>query len=609
MKLARSRHSRQRGAALLYAIFAAMAAAAMVSVLMTVSLSTDRSAVGKREGGQSRYMSEGAVEVARRDVTSAIANWQAVPATGQVTIDGTQVDYTVTPTGFATIETEPSGVQKMITGYQIEARSTVGGTQSTVHRLINSEAIPIFQYAVFYTNDLEINPPLAASSQNTQDAPRMFLHGRIHSNADMYLNCGGTMTINSNYVRAVGDLYRIRKGGLPSYDGVVQIRQWVADPFDPAEPFVLFDSPSQLDLTNAGVPSVSGYDSDFAAGWDGNGDGDFDDVGDWYPWATGALNYWSEPSGYAGGSGYTVMTGDHNVPLASTPFIGSISMYEPDKGGTHFFDASSGMYLPAAAGKGTHSKGYYHSQADLSIITAADGSIAIFDASGVDITSTLPSFTQAATLYDARQAGGGTGDVAVTQIDLAALSGFYPTNGLIYTANYGAGTGTNVKGFQLLNGADLDAPLTVVSENSIYVTGDYNVANKKGAAVIADAVNLLSNSWDGSKAAGSALPVATPTTYNVAIVTGNVPTQNGQYSGGLENLPRLHEDWDDVKLKLVGSLVNTWESKYATAEYHWNAPYYLPPDRHYYYDKAFNNVANLPPFTPMAVSAEDVAVW
>ena len=209
-------HRRRRGAALLYSIFAAFTAAAMVSVLMTISLSSDRSAVRKREVGQARYMSEGGVEVARKAVTESIANWQAIPANGTVTIDGQQVDYTVTPTGFAGVETDPSGIQTFVTGYQISASSEVGGTQSTVNRMINSEATPIFQYAVFYTNDLEINPPLAAANQVTGDAPKMFLRGRIHSNGDMYLNCGGVMTINSNYVRAVGDLFRNRKGGLPN---------------------------------------------------------------------------------------------------------------------------------------------------------------------------------------------------------------------------------------------------------------------------------------------------------------------------------------------------------------------------------------------------------
>ena len=388
---------------------------------------------------------------------------------------------------------------------------------------------------------------------------------------------------------------------------MVKIRQWVADPYDPSEPVAFFDSLSEADMTALGITNTSGYDAQFTSGFDSNFDGDFDDPGDYYPWAAGALSYWGEPAGYTGGSGYTVMTSDHNVQKASTPFIGSIAMFEPEQGGTHYFDAGAGQYLPALAGQGTHSPGYYHAQADLSIITLDDGTVTVYNSLGTPLA--IAGLTSSATIYDARQASGGTGNVPVTQIDLSKLAGQYPTNGLIYAAHYGAGSGTSAKGIQLINGAELDTGLTIVSENSVYVTGDYNTSNKKGAAVIADAVNLLSNDWDGSKTSGSALPKASPTTYNLAIVTGNVPTTQGQYSGGLENLPRLHEDWDDVPLRLIGSLVNTWESQYATGLYAWGGNFYMPPDRHFYYDKDYNNVANLPPFTPMAVKAMNVAVW
>jgi len=214
-------------------------------------------------------------------------------------------------------------------------------------------------------------------------------------------------------------------------------------------------------------------------------------------------------------------------------------------------------------------------------------------------------------LYDARQANGLSTKIRVAKLDIGALNGSagWPTNGLIYAAHYGSSTGFRAKGLQLFNGAELAAPLTVVSENSIYVQGDFNTINKQGAAVIGDAVNLLSNDWDNSKQKGNGLPVAGETTYNVAIITGNQITQGSTYNGGLENLPRFHEKWSGVKCNITGSFVNTWESQYATGAWKYGSDRYTAPIRNWAYDTAFNNVANLPPFTPLAVTAVDVAVW
>ena len=36
---------------------------------------------------------------------------------------------------------------------------------------------------------------------------------------------------------------------------------------------------------------------------------------------------------------------------------------------------------------------------------------------------------------------------------------------------------------------------------------------------------------------------------------------------------------------------------------------YQAPNRIWTYDTAFNSVLNLPPFTPMAVSADDIVTW
>ena len=70
----------------------------------------------------------------------------------------------------------------------------------------------------------------------------------------------------------------------------------------------------------------------------------------------------------------------------------------------------------------------------------------------------------------------------IVDIDMQKLhlSGKWPSNGLVYAAHKGAGTGTQAKGVRLVNGSTLPAALTVVSEDPLYIKGDYN----KGSASV-----------------------------------------------------------------------------------------------------------------------------
>jgi len=599
--------SPRRGMALLYACFGVIASATAVSIAVHVAMSSSRQAATSVRSTRAEYLAEGAVEQAKVDVITAIANWENVPTAGTVDVPGlgyatTQLNYSAGPTGFSTISTDSAGIQTIVTGYELRSTATLDGFSHTAHRLVNAEATPIFQFAVFYTGDLEINP-----------GPSMTLGGRVHTNGDMYLNCGGTLTMSTNYVHAIGEIFRNRKDDLSISQGTVKILQWVANPFNAAEPtsYVTMNSQSQM-TSSLGYDPLTGYDSDFTDRIDLNGDGDCDDTGEWWDFLTGALKMWDPPDGYTGGTGATVLTGEHGLTQAAVPNIGSIKMFESVAGGSYAYNVATSKYEFVGAGNGTHAKGFYHENAGLSVITLANGTVKVYDSAGTDITSSVSTAISTTSIYDARQAGGGAGNVPITQIDLSVLStlGKWPANGLLYAASYGADTGTSAKGVRLVNGSTLPQKLTVVSENSLYIKGDFNTVNKKGAAVIADAVNLLSNSWNDTKTSATALPTASTTTYNVAIITGNTNTVvNGAYNGGLENLPRFHENWSSKTCRITGSFVNAWTSEYATSPWQIGGKFYQAPSRVWNYDTAFNTVANLPPFTPMAVVATEVCAW
>ncbi len=329
------------------------------------------------------------------------------------------------------------------------------------------------------------------------------------------------------------------------------------------------------------------------------------------PFGPGAVEQWGPPDFYAGtGSGHTVQTEEHGLGTLVVPEIESFDMYTAGGQQDQEWDALADAYVSVPAGTGTHSKGAYHAQADLSIISWPDGSWKAYDILGTDVTSDVAPAVTATSLYDARQAEGSGQRVQLTSIDVAALgsTGRFPTNGLLYMGGYGAGTGTDALGFRVENGSELPGDLTVVSPNSVYVQGDYNTVNKKPAAVIADAVNLLSNAWDDSKTSGN-LPSASSTTYNCSFVTGDVEEVGGVFQGSCMNALRRHERWSSRTEKIVGSIVCMFRSRYATGTYSNSGDYFRPPRRDWNYDTDLNSFANLPPFTPYSIEVSDVVSW
>ena len=300
--------------------------------------------------------------------------------------------------------------------------------------------------------------------------------------------------------------------------------------------------------TTGGTVSIKKYDSSTFVSMQPDEDSDGAD------WIQDALATWDG----------TVQSGDHGVREVLTPAMRTM---EPG--------------------------GYYQQEADLVI---RDG--VAYAKNGNPIPLPAGVLTQK-TMYDARE---GT-DVTVTEIDLDALgaTGRFPRNGLLYAYRTDASV-AKPNGFRLINGEELRDDLTVVSVNSVYVQGDYNTKSKKSAAVIADAVHLLSNSWNDSKRAGT-LPSASDTTFQLAMITGDVPTPDGggSYSGGFENLPRFHENWSGRTATIRGAFARLYESAFARSPWTYGADVYTAPNRDWRYDSDFLDPDALPPFTPNAV--------
>jgi hypothetical protein len=181
----------------------------------------------------------------------------------------------------------------------------------------------------------------------------------------------------------------------------------------------------------------------------------------------------------------------------------------------------------------------------------------------------------------------------------------------LFVADTRADTNSVQGGVRIVLGQTLPATgLTIVTPNPLYVVGDYNVpatlagttntSKSAPAALIADAITILSDQFsDKYSRLGLDQRPATNTTVNAALLGGIVPTRNGYYSGGLENFPRLLEDWTGDTLTINGSFVALFESKKATAP--WGFPdnvYRQPLQRKWSFDPRLNTLAGLPPSTP-----------
>ena len=536
----------QRGQIAVLAYFAIAVFTVLGGSLLTQSFSSQQHSQRQQLQDEVFYCAEGGIEDAIARFSQAIANNDIAadapryPAAG--TLATTLASGAIAAWWVAEAEpaprafVDPDGVSGSVKNYHVTVTVThpdfPGATFPAVHQVIARRVMSAFQHAVFYVGDLEWLP-----------GPEMTLSGRVYSNGDIYLGAGDLLTVDSEYLRAAGDLYNHRKdsnGGMP---GIVQIKKAGTSP--------------------AEYVAMDGFDSDDPT------------------WAAESQTRWNG----------TVQTGVHGVATLSAPVVGSIT--------------------PG---------GYYDNAAELRIENER------VTLNGVDVPlADLPPGTIRTTtsLYNARERK----SIKMTEVDLKRLAGYHdgdgdgvldppgspgnpytsklPANGLVYATRSDAPV-SEQPGIRLVNGSEIQRAggLTLVSNDPVYVQGNFNTVGKKPVAIIGDALNLLSNNWDdGVGNAGT----ATTTTYNAAFIAGINPTEAGNYSGGLENYPRFHERWSGVTCNITGSFVSLWESQIATGD--WINQRYSPPIRNWTYDTSFVSGTAMPPFTPSTVETVRGAWW
>ncbi len=215
-------------------------------------------------------------------------------------------------------------------------------------------------------------------------------------------------------------------------------------------------------------------------------------------------------------------------------------------------------------------------------------------------------------------------------------SGQYDWNGIMYVetpySNSSAGLPDKVRpaksgiAVRLKNGKEIPSPssavdpgFTLATNAPLYVLGDYNAdgnsstgsatspdnSSEKPAALIADAITILSNEWqdqdfDAKSKMGTSNRKAKFTEVAAAFMTGQSPTipNSDNFSGGVHNFPRFLEKWSGVEFRYRGSLVALFESEVNWRHMRPNfGSWYSPPIRNWGFSTIFAN-GQYPPGTP-----------
>jgi Tfp pilus assembly protein PilX len=297
--------------------------------------------------------------------------------------------------------------------------------------------------------------------------------------------------------------------------------------------------------------------------------------------------------------------------------------------------------------------GYYDQTAGLNIKYDGTNMTVLLNGANVTANAESSGAVSQTTFWDQRAQQ----SVNVIDVDISKLGANYPSNGVVYVSRSDSSPAQQ-NGVRLKNGSTLPGPLTIATNNPVYVKGDFNTGTYQPSAIMADAVTLQSNAWSDSAALNQGqritpgsnplnqsgpytmnnqMPTATQTTYNFAMLAGNTnsnyaagistldnPNQSGFSNGGVNNLPRFLEDWTNINCNYNGSMVCLFQSQIANSPFSANAyvyhepgtqnpPFpvngnvYNPPNRNWNYDTRLGT--NSPPATPQVASILQTVYW
>jgi Tfp pilus assembly protein PilX len=559
-----------------------------------------------------------------------------------------------------------------------------------------SRVVPMFQFVAFYQDDLDFAVP-----------PTMTLNGPIHSNNDLYFDASTTLTVNGQ-VSTAGTLYRGNKIAN-NCNGTVNI-------FNPSTATALGcgSSSTRRSYSQSNVSAWNDMIRVGVAPLTIPAPGDFDPAPGKLYWEKADLRIVLKLDSSGNPWAVEIRDRDNTVnTTASTNLWNSCpttntTLEDEAAGDSNYELDDTVLKVASATGFNVGDVINIGTDYDSNVISAVNttstpNTITLkrqlghsYQASPIASTGNAVRkavVSTSDTFYNYREKNGGSGVdagryIRMLNVDVQGLLDCaYSQNlmgktldddtdgGLVWFLNVdGPNSNTNVRsasapntpnnyGVRLYNGKYLyskqsGAPeikgLTVVSDQAVYIRGDYNLKDDsttsgtnegddpattsvterwRPAAILADTINVLSNAWNMDDSNGrdyssnlpsttvlltSSVRAASATTFNTAFLANNdisggvngVSGQGGGWSssgGGLNNYPRFHENWGGIAMNYRGSFVTLGQSRRVNGPWcgsqsiNASCNIYAPPNRFWSFETDFNNAANLPPVTPRFV--------
>jgi hypothetical protein len=442
-----------------------------------------------------------------------------------------------------------------------------GGNQ--FYRLGKPPGIPLFCFVIFYDQLLEFS-----------DCTTLKIQGFTHANGPIYLGAGSgaTCTFYST-LTTVGTISAPSNAGFTSWTGTTYLDgnppsitniSALVSPFGTNDPHVLIEIPPAGELATSALGQVRLFNQ-----------------------AEMVLVVSNSPMGGGPSVSLTLQTSYNGEPPGAdpTPLMFNITNATPGMLATNWNIKLSFLQLTNSfTDQREHATNMFVTQIDV-------GTLGAWLATNTSVAEKLVN-SNVTMLYVADRRNQDTNKLAVVRL----------TNGAKLPYNSGLG-------------------FSLATQNPLYVWGDYNTtvdgtlfAKTVGsttngatvpAALMADAVTMLSSSWSDAKSSVGYTgrnSVISNMTVNAAMVAGNVPstgTSAKNYSGGVQNLPRLLENWSYCALTMNTALVCLYRSQMATNQFLMPytssgnlSGYYTPPTRNWGIDPNFYDLTKLPPGTP-----------
>lgn len=499
--------------------------------------------------------------------------------------------------------------------YRAQAVVTKAGARGgplsvTISRYFQKSDSSLFQAMLFFQDDLELHP-----------GPNMTLYGLVHTNSNLYAaaGSGGSLTFssavsytgNSAAVNAAPNAIVQRNGDNEATGYVEGVTKTL---YNAESAWSTFKNPIYSNSQSSQLSQVAAMD----------------------PLGAAADQIVPPSQQNANTAGLLHEIIERPVPVSSTNPNSNPSVPDPDAYSQHRLFNKAGLRILINRNDSKQKVRVYTPDPNddgnsVEVIptrkTPAQGNIAD------QIIAAITTAPATSKFYDFREGN----LVNVNTVDVSLLTPYLNSlgsyNGVVYISDItGAsnnGDTLDTSAIRLRKGGVLpDNGMTVVSDGGIYIQGDYNTGTtyngdnsttgavnirtqpaantagdptkytvpgytQKPAAVIGDAVMILSNSWvDGNSNLQLSSRVATPTTFNAAIMSGQVLTTSNSPSGGAHNFPRFLEDWSSKNFTYYGSMVELFASKRFTGVYG-QSNVYSPPVRRWYFDNTF--LATPPP--------------